>query len=98
MKISFKPLEGAAIPCYLPYEGADYVVPAHPITCPAPGCGTVITNQFQGGEMTHDHDTYYAVVRCSGCGGRLGQLRAEVSTIFGIEEDARVLGGRCRVY
>lgn len=78
----------------LPYANADYVVPSEPVACPA--CKKTMV-QLQGGEMTHDHDTYDANVHCS-CGAKLGQLRVEVSTIFGIEEDGRVLHGRCRVY
>lgn len=32
------------------------------------------------------------------CGQEIGTVRAEMATIFGLEEDERVLHGRCRVY
>ena len=44
------------------------------------------------------HDTYRADGHCTACGGNVGVIRAKVSTLFGIEEDERVLGGRARVY
>ena len=46
----------------------------------------------------HDHDTYYADAVCVGCGEAAGELQTKISTVFGIEEDERVLFGRCRVY
>jgi hypothetical protein len=50
------------------------------------------------GSRHHDHDTYHADATCKKCGETIGDLRAKVSTIFGIEEDERVLHGRPRVY
>lgn len=44
------------------------------------------------------HDTYVASAICVDCGEPAGVLRAQVATIFGIEEDEAVLFGRCRVY
>lgn len=32
------------------------------------------------------------------CGQEVGEVFVELDTIFGLEEDARVLNGRCRVY
>ena len=32
------------------------------------------------------------------CGQEVGEVRVEFSTIFGLEEDQRVLNGRARVY
>lgn len=95
MKITFKPLEGPEIPCNLPYASAAYVVPTQAVVC---SCSKAAL-QLQGGGITHhDHDTYYAPVKCLACGVQLGELHAKVSTIFGIEEDDRVLHGRPRVY
>ncbi|TMQ11961.1 MAG: hypothetical protein E6J90_33075 [Deltaproteobacteria bacterium] len=54
--------------------------------------------QIRGTGITHhDHDTYYAraVARC--CSAAL-RMETRVDTIFGIEEDERVLHGRPRVY
>ena len=44
------------------------------------------------------HDTYVTDAHAVCCGAYVGTLRATVSTIFGIEEDERVLNGRARVY
>jgi hypothetical protein len=44
------------------------------------------------------HDTYVATAKCNACGEVIGEIRACVDTIFGIEEDERVLHGRFRVY
>ncbi len=32
------------------------------------------------------------------CGAEVGAVLVEMDTIFGLEEDERVLNGRCRVY
>jgi hypothetical protein len=64
-----------------------------------PHCKTPSPIDVRGkGIRSHDHDTYYADAEHIGCGGSLGQMRVKVDTIFGIEEDERVLNGRCRVY
>jgi hypothetical protein len=78
----------------LPFEGADHVV----VDGACPKCkGTPFT--AKGQHITHhDHDTYYAHAICCKCGAPVGQMKTVVSTIFGIEEDERVLFGRCRVY
>lgn len=61
-------------------------------------CGTV-PFKVQGGNMrVDDFDTYAADAVCVSCRDRVGTIRAQVSTIFGIEEDTRVLHGRPRVY
>ena len=55
--------------------------------------------QVQGDNNSiESRDTYRADARCLSCGETIGVLRVRVSTIFGIEEDGRVLNGRCRVY
>lgn len=52
----------------------------------------------RGGEPTIDYDTYTSKAVCAACGEHLGELKVKVSTLFGIEEDRRVLNGRYRVY
>lgn len=63
--------------------------------CPA--CGTVEPAIRGTGITHHDHDTYYAraVARCC---GSVFSIETKVDTVFGIEEDERVLNGRPRVY
>lgn len=44
-------------------------------------------------------DRYYAADgHCEACLAHVGEIQAHPSTIFGIEEDERVLHGRPRVY
>lgn len=48
---------------------------------------------------SHDFDTHYcgAIALC--CGKKLGRIEVKMETIFGIDEDRRVLEfGRVRVY
>jgi len=79
--------------CTQPHPHADYVLPSG--ACPA--CKATPW-KIQGGEVTRGHDTYTAPARCVACGERVGALQVQVSTLFGLEEDERVLYGRCRVY
>lgn len=44
------------------------------------------------------HDTVTAPALATCCGSTIGKVRVELDTIFGLEEDERVLHGRCRVY
>lgn len=65
-----------------------------------PGCGA---SPFlvRGGNLRRDvgsHDRYQADGHSVCCGDPVGYLYAEVDTIFGAEEDERVLHGRARVY
>ena len=52
----------------------------------------------RGGDPTIDYDTYTSKAVCAVCGDHLGTLTVRVNTLFGIEEDQRVLNGRARVY
>lgn len=63
--------------------------------CPACGAGHPAIRGT--GRTHHDHDTYYARARAACCGAEL-RMETAVDTIFGIDEDERVLLGRCRVY
>lgn len=92
MKISLHRDE-TEIACTMPYDGAKFVVAEG--ACPQCKCSPY---KIQGGETTHDFDTYRARAWCVGCGARAGELRVTVSTLFGIDEDEAVLHGRARVY
>lgn len=92
MKITLALDSGVRI-CALPYEGCEHVLPAG--CCPF--CGDDDW-RVQGGAISHDRDTYRCQAWCLACGAGVGELRAKVSTIFGIEEDEAVLNSRCRVY
>lgn len=64
-----------------------------------PRCGRREAVRVQGsGKRIAGHDVYEADGFAVCCGAPLGTIRAQVSTIFGLEEDERVLRGRARVY
>lgn len=85
-------IEGKAYPAKPPYETATFADVGGGWKC---RCGSSRTS---GRGMHHDHDTYRSTGHCTDCGVELGPIVAKVSTIFGIEEDERVLHGRARVY
>ena len=51
-----------------------------------------------GSYPAQDDRAYEATAYCLACRERVGVLRAEVSTIFGVREDEAVLHGRARIY
>lgn len=63
-----------------------------------PSCGANELAVAGRGRYVESRDTYAARAVALCCGEDMGTIRAEVDTIFGIEEDERVLHGRCRVY
>ena len=87
-------LEAKTIKLKLPHQGATSVeVPGE--VCPHCKADLVVAGAKRriGG-----HDFYSAEAGCVACDTYVGELRLKVSTIFGLEEDERVLSGRCRVY
>ena len=50
------------------------------------------------GVCVDGHAAYTADAFCFDCGKRVGTLRVQVSTIFGIEEEERVMSGPWKVY
>ena len=96
MDITFK-VEGerAARKCVLPFPESPLV----DVAGECPHCQNIPFKARGDGNITRGHDTYEARALCCNCGVYVGQIVAKVSTIFGIEEDDRVLNGsRCRVY
>ena len=88
-------IEGVRHAASLPYNGADCVeVDVRCPVCMQEGPIRVVGD----GIADRTHDEYRAHARHRGCGKHVGRLIAHVSTIFGIEEDERVLNGRPRVY
>lgn len=63
-----------------------------------PSCGVPeFALQGHGIEQV-DEETIRAACRCFNCNDPVGYVYHRESTIFGREEDERVLRGRCRVY
>jgi len=92
VKITLTTREGHVLEGRLPYDGAAFVE----FDAPCSGCGSKAV--AGGAPSIESHDTYRAQAACCGCRAACGVLRVQVSTLFGIEEDNRVLNGRCRVY
>ncbi len=97
MVITMTTLDGKAHEAKLPYDGAAHV-DVGGVLCPH--CGMPL--RVRGTDCRIDSfDTYRADAVCAGveCGRRVGDLLVRLSTLFGIEEDERVLWhGRARVY
>lgn len=93
MKISIKFNDGTRQTATLPYQGCQHVEVDG--TCPS--CGTKPW-KARGGQPETGYDEYRAQAQCLSCDKIVGTMIVKVSTIFGIEEDDRVLSGRYRVY
>lgn len=64
-----------------------------------PGCGaTPFCVQGSSPRRMPDDRTIRSGGRCVSCGDAVGYLYAQPDTIFGLEEDERVMHGRARVY
>ena len=61
-------------------------------------CGCKPFNVFGRSRHIVDDREYHAEAFCTSCSAAVGTIIAKPDTIFGIEEDDRVLNGRCRVY
>jgi hypothetical protein len=63
-----------------------------------PGCKATPFRLKGGRVETMDDRTIRSGCRCVDCGDAVGYVYHRPATLFGIEEDQRVLNGRCRVY
>jgi hypothetical protein len=92
MKVTFT-VDNVEHTCSVPYEGAAFVL-VDGWACPTcKRSGVAGRNQ-----RIESHDTYASDAGCADCKVVVGVLRVQLSTLFGLEEDERVLNGRCRVY
>ena len=81
--------------CVLPYSGAPFVeTEGSCLICET----TPLQIRGNAREQLVEHDRITAPAHCSFCLGHVGKLVVVFSTIFGLEEDARILNGRARVY
>lgn len=98
MKITVE-IDGRKLVAKQPFPHADHVRVPTMTKCPACGVAHEEGLPVMGsGNHIENHDTYKATALGKCCGKVLGVIRVKVSTIFGIEEDERVLNGRFRVY
>ena len=102
MKITIVLDSGKRCKASLPYDGAHYILIA--IACPN-GCAShkhpqaMTETKIAGtGIKHHSHDTYFADAIALCCRKKIGTIETKVDTVFGIEEDERVLNGPQRVY
>ena len=85
---------------YTPVEEPAPGDPSVRFPVPCPGCSPRAEEiRVRGtGISRRTHDACIAAAVCASCGGKMGEIVARVDTIFGLEEDERVLRGRPRVY
>lgn len=93
MRITLITPEGIEMEAVRPYEDAGFVRIAACPTCEAPGASIRADKSSWRDEETLEGEAY-----CLECQKLCGTLRVTIGTIFGLEEDRRVLHGRCRVY
>lgn len=81
--------------CSVPFNGADHALADG--ACPFCGIGSF---KVAGSCLrpSADDRAWEAEAVCLACKARLGTLRVETNTLFGVREDEAVLAGRCRVY
>lgn len=95
-KLYFVPLSGARIRLPIPKEKhVQSVAPGGP----CPFCGAI--DYRVHGEDRHiseDDRAYESVACCCTCNKRVGTLRLNTDTLFGLHEDEMVLNGLARVY
>jgi hypothetical protein len=85
--------DGVEHECTLPYDGCVWV--ETPAAC---GCGAFPSRIRSDGYDT-GHDFVRGAAYCFDCKLERGHLRVEFSTVFGLEEDDRVINhSRCKVY
>ena len=102
MKITVVLADGTRHNADLPYDGATHVVAS--VDCPH-GCqrpvvlGIVLKLKIRGtGIDRTTHDTHYAGAVALCCQRRIGTIETKMSTVFGLDEDQRVLGGPWKVF
>jgi predicted RNA-binding Zn-ribbon protein involved in translation (DUF1610 family) len=81
----------------IPLEPGEVSARAPGFACPH--CGGELVVQGRNTRDSQDDRALEADAYTACCGQvRVGTIRAEVDTIFGLREDRAVLQGRCRVY
>ena len=93
MEIKLRTNDGD-LKCKLPHDGAVAV----DVELACPGCKVEPMAVRTDEREIEGHDTYVGTAYCCACKTVVGQLRVKMSTVFGLEEDERVLNGRPRVY
>jgi len=95
MKIYLIRPTGKKVPAKLPYESADHAV----LATDCPECGEHEAKvQGTGKRSSQDKMAWEADAVATCCDRYVGTLRCEVSTLFGVEEDARVFSLGIKIY
>lgn len=100
MQIVWITEQGEELECTLPYPTAQKVIVEAAGCCPKCGAqeGKGQRALFCGNPEEHNWG-YSGIAACAGCHTPLGGvIEVRLATLFGLEEDRRVLHGRCRVY
>ena len=84
------------VACTLPFDNCTHVEAA---SGKCPSCGASPLKLHATQQEVYSFDTYRGIARCACCNAKVGgHLEVRIDTLFGIEEDERVIHGRCRVY
>jgi len=87
-------MEGDRTRLKMPKDGATAIlVPKQ--SCPHCKKELTVTG---GGKHIKNQDTYAAPAICVACNMYVGELELQVSTLFGLEEDERVLSMGVKIY
>jgi hypothetical protein len=98
MKITLKLPDGAKRVATVPFTGAEHVI-VNNTECPNPECrGYSVRGNGKNRIETDWTEEEDAVCAAGACGEPRGRLYVVLETLFGREEDNRVLNGRWRVY
>jgi hypothetical protein len=89
--------EGVAHSAAPSYANAPHVELEGGQSCPRCGDAPLRAAGFKGRPEEKDGATF-AACGCYACGKHVGTIKVELLSIFGEEEDQRVLNGKPRVY
>lgn len=97
MRITFTTDDGRSGEARVPYEGCQYVV-VDSMHCECAPREPLFVAGIKDGLREKSDRHIVSKAGCARCKGGCGDLRVDFDTIFGLEEDDRVLNGRPRVY
>jgi hypothetical protein len=96
MKITLKLSDGSKRAATHPFTGAEYVI-VNNSECPNQECrGYSVRGNGKNRVETQYDEEEDAI--CAACKHPRGRLHVKLDTLFGRDEDARILNGRARVY
>jgi hypothetical protein len=96
MKITLKLPDGSSRRASVPYAGCEFVI-VNNSECPNSKCRGYSVRGNGKNRVQSQYDEEEDAV-CAACFTPRGRIHVKLDTLFGRDEDNRVLNGRCRVY